>query len=75
MTATSTAVMITTTRIVDATMMNTATITNGYFSDELYWPSGLYLDGKNQQLYVGDTINYRIQKFSLNQTSQLSIKL
>ncbi|CAF1539316.1 unnamed protein product, partial [Didymodactylos carnosus] len=44
-------------------------ILGGDLSSQLMNPMGLYLDEINQQLYVCDTSNYRIQKYSLIQTS------
>ncbi|CAF1349286.1 unnamed protein product, partial [Didymodactylos carnosus] len=40
----------------------------GNLPNQLNYPTGIYLDKINQNLYVVDSGNYRIQKFSLNTT-------
>ncbi len=41
----------------------------GSSSQQLYYPYGLYLDTNNSYLYIADTGNSRIQRYSLNKTT------
>lgn len=38
----------------------------GHTADRLYFPAGIYFDRRNDALYVADTMNNRIQKWSNN---------
>lgn len=41
----------------------------GERNDQLYFPRGIFFDEKNQNLYIADTNNNRIQKWKIDETN------